>query len=460
MLAPALRESLANHYPTAKSIYDFKRVLNIRGGTEHCSSDDVDLIRSNIYIERITAHPLPEEVYDRPIHNPDRDRKQHIQAAKHTYVIDKSKNIVHSFGCPKINEKQKTEIVHTLKKCLKNSLRPCACCREEFWQFVENNANKSIDSCHYSFVYSDTGLFHKTNCPHVFHIPNIQGCVRYETAVNHGYRPCGWCKPKPEDEIEPLHIYNYGRELSCENSPYGDNKSGSPEERKRRAQAGKATAFSATRRLNAAEVRALIRQRQAAEERAALPNNLTGQSDRDAHILTQSTYVFWAAKGYSTFHLRCCPKLSRLSGFSGFSTFAAAMKSGYSPCKICRPSAMNDITVSVPIYQQQRSTENVCDIDRKCDALNWEHIATEKEYCIVTPVGKWRIKMNTSPVDVYHINKAISPDNETNYHKQHRLFLSITDTFEYIKRHDLQLIERVANNLPDEILEYDLPEIE
>ncbi len=68
--------------------------------------------------------------------------------------------------------------------------------------------------------------------------------------------------------------------------------------------------------------------------------------------------------------------------------------------------------------------------------------------------------MNTSPVDVYHINKAISTDNETNYHKQHRLFLSITDTFEYIKRHDLQLIERVANDLPDDILEYDLPEID
>ena len=39
------------------------------------------------------------------------------------------------------------------------------------------------------------------------------------------------------------------------------------------------------------------------------------------------------------------------------------------------------------------------------------------------------------PVDVYHINKVTQP-GETVYHKQHRLFISMTDTIKYIQQHD------------------------
>lgn len=69
-------------------------------------------------------------------------------------------------------------------------------------------------------------------------------------------------------------------------------------------------------------------------------------------------------------------------------------------------------------------------------------------YDIETAVGKWRLDTRTYPVDVYHINLATSP-KESTYHKQPRLFLSLADTFEYIRRHDSSLTQKVREKASD-----------
>jgi len=57
-------------------------------------------------------------------------------------------------------------------------------------------------------------------------------------------------------------------------------------------------------------------------------------------------------------------------------------------------------------------------------------------------VGRWKIDVSAHPYIVYHINRVMAQHNEHDYHRQPRLFLSLADTFEYIQRHDKQLMER------------------
>ncbi len=81
-------------------------------------------------------------------------------------------------------------------------------------------------------------------------------------------------------------------------------------------------------------------------------------------------------------------------------------------------------------------------IDTLCDRLGWVHQNEQDEYRIETLVGIWKMILGTQPITVYHINKVKTPGNTTIFHKQHRLFLSLTDTVEYIRRHDEKLISR------------------
>ena len=98
--------------------------------------------------------------------------------------------------------------------------------------------------------------------------------------------------------------------------------------------------------------------------------------------------------------------------------------------------------MSVPFQQQARGKEDPSVLTNLCERYGFQHSYKAPEYLIETPVGKWRLVTNTVPVDVFHINLVKTPDNRTNYHKQHRLFLSLTDTFDYIRRHDHCLMDK------------------
>ena len=190
------------------------------------------------------------------------------------------------------------------------------------------------------------------------------------------------------------------------------------------------------------------RQEIAARERERLPDHLSPQEQEDFYTLTKSGYAFWAAPGYGTFHRRECQKLAHLSNLRGFAKFGDARAAGFKPCKQCKPSARFDIIESVPINQQKRSYERIEDIDVLCEQYGWGHrYETPDLYHIETLVGKWKLLVSTKPVDVYHINLVKIPGNVKGYHRQERLFLSLTDTVEYIRRHDETLMKREEKNV-------------
>ena len=280
-----------------------------------------------------------------------------------------------------------------------------------------------------NFIYAEKSrIFHKASCMHVKRIPfpQIHGSVRYETAVSHGYRPCGWCRPTPEDEKEPQHIRRdiavslpVKKEKAAKGGPINKNPS------------------IYNRNLSRFEQNALKRQERAVKERASMPANLTGVENHDAFILSRADYTFWAAEGYQTFHLRNCPKLNRLSHLHGYARFAEARKFGLTPCKCCKPSKKDDIIASVPMNQRIRKDETEKQIDELCDRYGFRHEAKADAYYIETPIAWWKLLADTYPLEVYHM-----PKGSLNYHRQHRTFLSMTDTVEYIRRHD----ERKNNN--------------
>lgn len=121
--------------------------------------------------------------------------------------------------------------------------------------------------------------------------------------------------------------------------------------------------------------------------------------------------------------------------------FKTPLFAGYTPCRHCKPTAKHDVTVSIPIYSRPREDETVQDLVALCRTAGYAHTFDGVRFCLETPVGKWKININTHPIQLRHINLVMTP-HEQEYHKQPRLFLSLADVFTYIERHDSVLQQR------------------
>ena len=236
------------------------------------------------------------------------------------------------------------------------------------------------------------------------------------------------CKPTIDQQVVQTHISTeHSHKNKQQNEPDG--------------------ALLVTRKLTWDEKNAIRRHDVARKEREALSKDArakTKEELRDERTLTQTGFAFWSAIGYRTFHLRNCTKLDHISGLRGYARCQDAVRAGLTPCKLCKPSSKYDIKVSVPIYHRERQGETVETLEKLCNVHGFSHHFEMPDFYIETAVGKWKIDIRTHPVSVYHINLALSPD-ETVYHKQHRLFLSLSDTFEYIRRHENILMEKMRS---------------
>lgn len=424
LAAPALEESLlkAGVYPKG-SAYGFARNLRISPlGMEHCSADDVNTVR--LLISRL--HVKPEKIMRYALSD---GLDQSVEPAqdelsRSKYVLDLTNKQGHIASCSLIPHDIVMKRVATLDEVVKSLVQPCSCCSGEYWSYSRKRAEENIRKMQLNFIFTeDTGLFHVPSCIYVQNIPypKIHGSIRYNKAVAKGLIPCGRCWPRPEDENEPRYTHEDGfalRRRMAERIVSG--RLGVTEEK------------AAGRTLKRHEINAMQRHNQAIKERETLSLNVKGTEGHDAFVLTQSGYAFWAAEGYRNFHLRNCPKLNGLSHLHGYARYSDARKFGLSPCKLCKPSAKNDIIASVPMKQRIRENETEEQIDTFCDSQGWKHEYSGNAYYIETPVAKWKLMTDTHPLAVYHM-----PKGQTEYHKQHRTFLSMTDTVEYIRRHDI-----------------------
>ena len=310
-------------------------------------------------------------------------------------------------------------------------MSPCHCCAEEFWKANDEARQEIMERCSFSFVYKDQ-VFHVPDCPEIKELLyyDLLGTAYYETCIRKNLIPCAVCRPTAKNAL----YRKKGTQKAVSHSV------------PKLVEIGKAKVYT-TRELSGEEKRAIARYHVANRERAMNESKLqymTAQEQRDAHTLTQTRFSFWAAIGYKTFHLRECKKLYQISNLKGFSKYSDAIRAGYQPCKICRPSPKKDIAISVPIYQQQRDNKSIEHIDWLCEHYGYKHSFNNHRYYIETEVGKWMMITISRPVALFHINKIREPGNTENYHRQERLYLSLTDTIEYIRRHDDTLKSRIA----------------
>jgi hypothetical protein len=164
---------------------------------------------------------------------------------------------------------------------------------------------------------------------------------------------------------------------------------------------------------------------------------------KDMYTLTQPEYAFWAGKGYKTFHTRNCQKLSGVQHLVGFKRFSDAVRAHYQPCKHCNPTAKSNVKFSIPIQNEKREGDNLEDLRKLCEK-NGMIFKEEGSFAkIVTSIGIWEFNIFKRPIEIFHINLKCKFENKLKKHRQLRLFLSYYDVFEYIERHDGELIKKV-----------------
>ena len=329
------------------------------------------------------------------------------------YMLDQEEKIVHRSDCEKIASKFRSMIgCEKLANAVKKGYQPCECCREDFEQAEKERRLDILDRVQYRYLYGDDSqIFHLKGCPCLAQIKTIRGTEKYATVLKTGRRPCQRCHPERIGE----------QELA--------------EGEKKRERPVKNTV------LTKAEKRAVKRYEAAKKERSS--GSLKGRTHDDQVELTATGKAFWAAKGYSNFHLRSCPKLQDLTDLVGFSRYQEAMAAGYKPCRTCHPAPKLNLDITMPITSQERDQDTPEMLERLCREKKYSYRQGHSIIELETPVGKWKIFFRERPVRLEHVNLAFS-DPDTNYHVQPRIFLSLLDAFQYIERHDQKLETEVG----------------
>ena len=231
------------------------------------------------------------------------------------------------------------------------------------------------------------------------HPAHFQRAVYYDTCVNTGRRPCKRCKPVPG-----LFAFAAPRTEKESVAPWLDKKA----------------------------KRALARHRQAVQEReSARQTEMTDTQRRDMATLTATDCAFWASRGYKTFHLRTCRKLNGLTHLRGFSTCQQALNAGYQPCRECKPTPKYDIQISMSLETREREDETPENLLALCARLGLNCEYEEPLLRVHTAVADWKLNLTMRPVIIEH-----KPQGSADYHRQHRMFLSVTDAIHYIHTHD------------------------
>ncbi|MBE5809670.1 MAG: hypothetical protein E7318_01915 [Clostridiales bacterium] len=387
---------------------------------QHSSANDVEVIRLLLSATKIdhrevfTDVPQPVVISKKRIAPP--THHDVYQPGQFPFWLDLKTKIIHADQCPIIASSEAARGFGTLQYALKQHLKPCACCVQEHRKAVIERNTDIINRSQYSYVYmSNSNVFHTRNCKIIrtAYRGTLLGSIGYKACVETGRTACKVCKPTAAPDPYP---------------PYRPPIPG-------RVYDG------ANRHMSKDEKRAYARYTTAMKERSALPSSVhLGEEERkDFLTLTHSSYAFWAGRGYSTFHRRECPKLNGLTDLRGFALYEDAIRKGLAPCKQCKPKQKDGIHVSIPITSHERSGESAAMLDSLCDASGYEHEYAPPYYYIVTPVGKWRLDVHARPVKLDHINLVRASIDWAEYHKQPRIFLSLSDTFSYIERHDRSL---------------------
>ncbi len=405
IIKPYVRDFLFGKAASIGGLYKLaaKRKIHTNPQYEHYSENDVKVMRA--LMENIE---FPQHLFENPLSEKSKQPPQY-----HPYQYDPETGMVHKFSCGLIVG-TKTIGCNDLLKARKKNYKFCLCCLKDLENALIERTLNMIKRSSYIYIYEpESQFFHRPTCNELLSAQTIMGSQNYDTAIRTGRKPCPICNPSPDDP--------------CRTLP--------PEFRINRQNVLKGSLSGAVRK-------AVVRQEQALKDRIILSGNdsLSKEQREDLNTLTNTRFAFWAAAGYQAFHLRTCVKLAGLSNLKGFQRYKDAVKAGYTPCRLCKPSAKNDINVSLPINSKLRFYDTIENLEGLCQKEGYKYHHDRSFFCIETLVGKWKIDVSSMPLNLFHYNLVINYGDD-DYHRQPKIFLSYTDVFNYIKRHDEKLMQ-------------------
>ena len=386
---------------------------------EHSSQNDVTTMQ--LVLKKIE---YPQSLLELP------PKKEEEPEKIFSYYYDPESKLLHKRESSCLVEGKTYHKFGTLSACIKKKLRPCPLCiKEEYEQERRARTKDILNRTEYTYIFlPKSKVFHRYDCSMIKTATQILGCRDYEKAARTGRTPCKICHPTPKDTPR-----------KTKNNPV---LSALKQEKKPKLSMSRDTKHALTRLKQA--------QRDLRDDMIYKQN--PGMAETDVRTLTHTGYAFWAAKGYQTFHLRNCPRLTGLSDLKGFARYDQAKRAGYTPCKRCNPTPKYNVAVSMPITTRVRKDEKQDDLVELCKENGYAYQRETSFFYIETPVGKWKINLSTKPILLDHINLAEKWKDQVNYHRQPRAFLSLIDTFLYIRRHDNTIIDRL-NQKKSEMLE-------
>ena len=374
-----------------------KKGVIVKREYKHCSDNDARVIQELMQIIK-----LPQSELMKPI--PDMEISRTPLTYK--YIYDKSANTIHISSCDNISDGE-TIGYPNFATALRKGYKACSCCKSEYLAALRARNLDIISRVNYNYLYAENSkVFHTRTCPAILAAKSLKGCACYNTAVKSGRTPCRLCKPVP---------------VKTNQTPK------SPKETKQAAfpQKNSKSVNKAIRRLNIAQK----------ERKERLNNNLSETERKDIMTLTDPRFSFWSGYGYNSFHLRTCPKLKGLSKLHGYRLYREAIQFGHTPCKLCKPTPKHEAFFSIPMTSRKRDCESIERLEQMCRNSGFPCHSDSEYFYLQTQVGKWKIVLGSNPVRLLHFNTWVGSDTEE-YHVQPRVFLSLTDAFLYIKRHD------------------------
>lgn len=385
----------------------------------HFSPDDAEVMT-----ELMKAIEYPQQELLKPLPKPEKSEHEKTKkpiniAVNLPYQYDPLTNTVHTRACPelsgRINEMHGYEYLIT---SVRKGYKPCKCCSDEYYKLRRERNSLVLGNTPFAYAHvQGSGVFHKTECKRLISAKEITYAWSYKELADTGKTPCKICIPQPDDELKKRQAR---RGNTYKKKPKSEEDLCSEDDRK-----------------------AIKRQKKAIEERERLlkNENLTETEINDIYTLTQPGFAFWVGKGYRNFHLHSCGKLQWISNLKGFGTYSDAVRAGYTPCRHCKPTSKHDVKYSIPITSRKRTDDTIEKLEARCREAGYPYCNAGEYFFLETGVGKWKILLKSSPVKLMHINLVRTP-NGKHYHEQPRLFLSLADTFSYIKRHDEELLKQ------------------
>lgn len=364
---------------------------------KHCSDNDARVIQ-----ELMQKIEFPQSELMKPISALDINKTP----LSCRYIYDTSANTIHLNGCDNISDGE-TIGYPNFATALRKGYKACRCCKSEYLAALRARNLDIISRVNYNYLYAENSkVFHSRTCPTILAAKLLKGSACYNTAVKSGRTPCRLCKPVPIKTNQPPK------------SPQKTKQTAFPKKNSK-------SVNKAIRRLDIARK----------ERNERLNNNLSKTERKDIMTLTDPRFSFWSGYGYNNFHLRTCPKLKGLSKLHGYRLYREAIQFGHTPCKLCKPTAKHDAIFSIPITSRKRDCESIERLEEMCQNSGFLYHSDREYFYLQTHIGKWKIVLGTNPVRLLHFSTWVDNDAEE-YHVQPRVFLSLTDAFLYIKRHD------------------------